>query len=344
MISKRLIICGFGNVGRAFARIVAEKHDWVAERYGVDIRITAVVDIGGAAVDETRGIPGDRIADHVEGGGTVETFASIGNPGWSSADVITSVAADILIEATPTRLDTGEPAKTHMEAAFSRGLDVVTANKAPVVLFYREMQAAARRSGCGLYISAATAAALPTLDVGTVSLAGARIESIEGILNGTTNYILTRMTEAECPYDTALAEAQKLGIAETDPTLDVEGLDTRNKILLIANRLMGTAFDPESVGTQGITGVTPEAVRAATAEGKVIKLIGSCRRQGDALTLSVGPEAIAPSHPLSTVNGSEKGISYLTDTMGRITVTGGHSSPRGAAAALLKDVINAAVS
>lgn len=343
-IVKRLIVCGFGNVGRAFTRLIEEKRHLLADRYGIEVRIVAIVDINGAAVDETQGLPGGRIADVVESGGSVETFETSGRPGLTGREALASVPADVLIEATPTNLETGEPAKNHMITAFERGLDVVTANKAPMVLFYRDIHEAARRAGRGLYISAATAAALPTLDVGSISTAGARIEAIEGILNGTTNYILTRMTQTGCDYRQALAEAQKMGIAETDPALDVTGLDTRNKILLITNRLMEKNYGPEAVDTRGITGVTPEAIHAAAAGEKVVKLIGSCRQTNDGYKIAVAPEAIDRTHPLASVNGSEKGISYLTDSMGRITVTGGHSSPRGAAAALLKDLINAAAS
>ncbi len=339
---KRLILCGFGNVGRAFARLLSEKRPLLVERYGFEPRLAAVVDIGGAAVDARGGLDGARLAAFAEAGDPVEAFPGAGRPGLTGIQAIGSVAAEVLVEATPTHLTDGEPARSHFLAAFAGGLDVVTANKAPMVLDYPGIREAARRAGRRLFMSAAAAAALPTLDVGLVSTAGARIEAIEGILNGTTNYILTRMTRSGCPYGQALAEAQEMGIAETDPTLDVEGLDTRNKILLIASRLTGGAFTPEAVETRGITTVTPEDIRTAAKSGRVIKLVGACRSVDGGYRLTVGPEALEPGHPLAAVDGSEKGISYLTDTMGRITVTGGRSSPVGAAAALLKDLVHAA--
>jgi homoserine dehydrogenase len=339
----RIVICGFGNVGRAFARLVDEKGDFLRRRYGIDASIAAIADIGGAAIDTGGGLSGSHMADRVEAGGRVETTEVVGHPGMSGVEAMAMVNADILIEATPTNLVDGEPATSHILAAFDKGMDAVTANKGPVVLFYRRLHAAARRAGKGLFISAATAAALPTLDVGAISTAGARIDAVDGILNGTTNFILSRMTETGCAYDKALTAAQEMGIAETDPTLDVAGLDTRNKLFLITSRLTGETIEPDSIVTVGITGVTPEAVRKAAAEGKVIKLLGTYRRKGDAGVLRVAPQAIDRSHPLASVAGSEKAISYLTDTMGRITVTGGHSSPKGAAAALLKDVIHSIV-
>ncbi len=258
-------------------------------------------------------------------------------------DVLESTAADVLVEATPTNLVDGEPARSHIVAALAKGMDVITANKGPLVLFYRELQDRARATGGRIFMSAATAAALPTLDVGKLCTAGARIRAVEGILNGTTNYILTRMGQEGIAYDTALKAAQELGIAETDPTLDVEGLDTRNKIILIANQLFDQGLGIGDVRTTGITGVSRETMEKARADGRVIKLIGSARWQDDRLNVRVAPEALPTDHPLAGVHFSEKGISFETDSMGRITVTGGHSSPTGAAAALLKDLIHSQI-
>jgi homoserine dehydrogenase len=144
-------------------------------------------------------------------------------------------------------------------------------------------------------------------------------------------------------YDRALKEAQKLGIAETNPNLDVEGRDTANKLVLIANRLFDASLGKDDVQVEGITGVTTQDISAAAADGKVIKLIGTVARADGQLQLNVAPKRLDKDHPLAAVSGSEKAISYLTDTMGRITVSGGKSSPVGAAAALLKDLINATV-
>jgi len=343
MTSIRIIVCGFGNVGRAFVKLIAAKQADLKTRYGLAPQIVAVVDIGGAAVDDEVGLPLDKLQTMAEEGQTIETMAVFGHPGRTGQDVLQSTQADMLVEATPTNLTDGEPARTHITAALGNGMDVITANKGPVVLFYDELRTLARSEGGRLFMSAATAAALPTLDVGRLCTAGARIEAIEGILNGTTNYILTRMGQEGCDYGTALKAAQDLGIAETDPTLDVEGFDTRNKIILIANQLLDQSLKIADVETTGITGVSREAMDRARADGKVMKLIGSARWQDGTLVVKVAPEALAASHPLAGVHLSEKGLSFDTDSMGRITVTGGHSSPVGAAAALLKDLIHSRV-
>ena len=271
----------------------------------------------------------------------MEAFEPFGRPGKTGKETIDEVEAHVLIETTPTNLVDGEPGRTHIFAALEKGMEVVSANKGPIVLFYREIHELARQKGCGVHISAATAAALPTLDVGQVCLAGTRLLEIEGILNGSTNYILTRMQQDGCGYETALKEAQELGIAETDPSLDVEGRDTANKTVLIANRLFGMSLGPKDITVEGITKITAEDVAAARDAGQVIKLIGTAKRTDSGVQLSVAPKRLEQSHPLASVGGSEKAISYLTDTMHRITVSGGKSSPVGAAAALLKDLINA---
>ena len=341
MKSIRIIVCGFGNVGRAFVRLIASKQGDLANRYGIAPTIQAVVDVGGVAAADNSGLSLDRLATFTENGRAIETMPSFGRPGISGMEILQSTLADVLVEATPTNLVDGEPARAHITAALQRGMDVLTANKGPLVLFYRELQEMTRSQGGRLFMSAATAAALPTLDVGKLCTAGARIEAVEGILNGTTNYILTRMAKEGCDYTTALKAAQELGIAETDPTLDVGGLDTRNKMILIANQLFDHELGITDVDTVGITRVSREEMDRAGADGRVIKLIGSARWENNRLRVTVAPEALEENHPLANVHFSEKGISFATDTMGRITVTGGHSSPTGAAAALLKDLIHA---
>ncbi|MDJ0990648.1 MAG: homoserine dehydrogenase [Desulfobacterales bacterium] len=340
-IEKKIILCGFGNVGRAFTRLLDTKQEELQARYDLQLRLAGVVDIGGAAVDDIGpGLPPGRLTDFIEAGGVVEAFETYGRPGLTALELIAAGEADILVETTPTNLQDAEPARSHFMAAIAGGLDIIAANKGPLVRDYRRILDRAREKGVRIGFSAATAAALPTLDVGQLCTAGARIEAIEGILNGTTNYILTRMAREGCAYEDALHDAQALGIAETNPTLDVEGLDTRNKIVVIANTLFDLALDPGEVETVGITGVSPADMAAAREAGEVIKLIGSARRTPDGPVVKVAPEALPADHPLAGVNLSEKGISYATDTMGRITVTGGHSSPTGAAAAMLKDIIH----
>jgi len=228
---------------------------------------------------------------------------------------------------------------THLRTALSHGLHVATAAKGPLVLQYGELKNLARKTKTRLMISAATAAALPTLDVGLSCLAGTDVLAAEGILNGTTNYILTRMHDDGCPYTEALAEAQRMGVAEPDPSLDVEGRDTANKILLIANEVFNAGLSLQDVPVEGITRLTSKEIDQAKRDGKVIKLLGKVENKDGKISAFVAPIALPVDHPLAQVRGTEKALSYLTDTMDRVTVAGGKSSPTGAAAALLKDII-----
>jgi len=339
-LKRRLLLCGFGNVGRAFTRLIAEKKVFIREKYGIDIQLTAVVDIGGAAVAEASALPEIQLLDHFKAGKAIETIQPFGIPGATAVDLMGKINADVLVETTPTNLKDGEPAKSHIVAAIESRMDVVSANKGPLVLFYDDMVSKARRHGVQLKMSAATAAALPTLDVGQLCLAGSSILSIEGILNGTTNYILTRMHLENCSYETALKDAQQLGIAETDPKMDVDGLDTRNKIILITNQLFDRRFTLSEVPVTGITHILPADIVKAKSNGQVIKLIGSAVKENGAIKLEVAPRSLAMDHPLASINYAEKGIRYFTDSMGSITVSGGKSSPVGAAAALLKDLVH----
>jgi homoserine dehydrogenase len=191
-----------------------------------------------------------------------------------------------------------------------------------------------------LKFSGAAAAALPTLDVGIGSLAGADVLGIEGILNGTTNFIMTRMGEGQ-DYEQALSEAQNKGIAEPDPTLDVDGWDTACKLLLISNAVMRTDFSLGEIQVAGIRGISHELVIKAGQLGKAIKLMGKCSKDepDHSWKLEVGLALLDPSHPLYGVNGTTKGITFYTDTMGSVTVIGGKSDPVGTGASLLKDII-----
>lgn len=342
MKTKRIIICGLGNVGKTFMKLLSERTQQVEKRYGLKIEVGGVVDIGGAAVTSEGGLPLSDFLSHIGDGGKPESFGRFGKPGLTGVETINGFDFDILVETTPTNLKTGEPANSFVTAALKRGIDVVSANKGPFVLFFDRLKQLSASTGGRLFISAATGAALPTLDVGKYSTAGAGITMIEGILNGTTNFILTKMAREKTSYADALREAQAMGIAESDPSLDVEGYDSRNKIVLITNTLFDKGYGISDVPVRGITEITRQDIERGVKEGKVLKLVAEAAVRDDGeVVMTVGPKYLAQNHPLAAINFSEKGITYHTDTMGQITVFGGKSSPLGAAAALLKDIVHA---
>jgi homoserine dehydrogenase len=330
-----LILVGYGNVGRAFLRLQLEKRSHVRRRHGLDIGVFAIVEVDGVLaskkfLDETSLPPGP--AEELKR-----------NPLWKTniplETLFRAKEPGVLVECTPSNIHTGEPGLTHIRTALDSGWHVATASKGPLVVDFTGLRQKAEENRIALKFGGATAAALPTLDVGLYSLAGAEVESIEGILNGTTNYILTRMGEGNS-YREALGDAQAKGIAERDPSLDVEGWDTAAKLLLIANAVMNSGFTLQDIRVEGIAGLTPETVQNTAKEGKTLKLLGRATRKRGQFKAEVSPVALDPGHPLFGVNGTNKGITFFTDTMGTVTVTGGKSDPRGAAAALFKDIIN----
>ncbi|MFH1763116.1 MAG: homoserine dehydrogenase, partial [Gemmatimonadota bacterium] len=237
----RIVVCGMGKVGQAFVNLLIQKEGDLQKRYDLTFKVVAAVDIGGTAA-ATSGLPLPALMAHLKKGGRVEEMPGFGKKGLSGKEALSSIPADLLVETTPTNIKDGEPGMTHIRTALTYGRHVVTAAKGPLVLSYNELKELARKSKVRMMISAATAAALPTLDVGLTCLAGTEVLAAEGILNGTTNYILTRMSEEGTAYADALAEAQKMGVAEPDPSLDVEGRDTANKILLVANEVFLAAL------------------------------------------------------------------------------------------------------
>jgi len=333
-----MLLTGFGHVGRAFFSLLREKGEELEHRYGLGFEVLAVARTEGCFYS---GGPLDP--RQISRAGEAWTT---GNPNWQeglkAADVIARHGrGGCLVECTLSNLETGEPGMTYISTALRSGWHAVVASKGALVVGLPSLKALASGNGVFLKFSGATAAALPTLDVGMFSLAGARIEGIQGILNGTSNYILTRMGEG-LDYGEALKVAQDKGIAEPDPVHDVGGWDSACKILLITNACLETAYALKDVQVAGITDLAPGFVRSAGLEGRPVKLLATAApgRKDGRWALDVRPSLIDASHPLAHVNGTEKGITFLTDSMGSVTVTGGRSNPRGAAAALLKDAIN----
>ncbi len=333
-----LVVTGFGHVGRTFVSLLREKSEDLERRYGLSFAILAVARAEGCFYTEN-----PLEARQVSRAG--DTWTS-GNPSWREGLKVTDVFArhgqgGCLVECTVSDLETGEPGLSYLTAAFQAGWHAVAASKGALVVGLPALRSLAAENGVFLKFSGATAAALPTLDVGLFSLAGARIEGIQGILNGTSNYILTRMGEG-LDYEEALRQAQDQDIAEPDPGNDVGGWDSACKILLITNACLDAEYVLKDVKVAGITGLPADFVRSARREGRSVKLLATAApgRQGGRWSLDVRPSLIEASHPLVHVNGTEKGITFLTDSMGSVTVTGGRSNPRGAAAALLKDIIN----
>lgn len=330
-----VVLAGFGNVGRAFTALLHEKRPFLEKRYGLALELRAVHRSNGGIVF---GSPAAarRFTAKVP---AAEPERGVWDPNASLSASLPRGAPGVLVLCTSSDLRTGEPGLRHIRLALARGWNVVTADKGPLVAGLKILRQTALKRGLKLGCSAAAGAALPALDCAVGSLAGAEITEVEGILNGTSNYILTRMGQG-APLDEALREAQAKGIAEPDPSRDIDGRDTAVKLLLLGNLAIGLDLGLDDIEVQPMTRISPESIASSAKRGEAVKYLGRIRREKGKITAEVRLRAIPLAHPLFGVDGTSKGVTFLTDTMGTVTVTGGKSDPRGAAAALLKDIIN----
>jgi homoserine dehydrogenase len=327
-------------VGRRLLELLESKRDLLRKRFDLDFVVVGACDSSGAAMNPG-GLEIARILDLKHSRKGIATLAD-GSPKSGPGDLARSVDADIFVELTLTNLKDAEPGLGAIRAALGRKMHVVTANKGPLVLAYTELAQLARKNGVRLLHSASVTGGLPTLNLGTRDLGSTVIEKFEGVVNGTTNYILTRMTEGES-YDAALKHAQDVGMAEADPTLDVDGWDAANKLVIIANAVLKRPTTLRDLSVEGIRGVTPEQLRLATANSKVVKLIALAQKRGDDYELSVRPTTLEVSHPLAGVGAEMMGVMYHTDINGVIFAAIQERDPYPTAAAVLRDIVQAAL-
>jgi len=322
-------IIGFGSIGQGVARVLLAKKDYL-NKEGIDIKVVAVTDSKGSVIDEN----GLDLEKCLATKAKKKTVAE--NIGMTGLDVITQVDHDLVIEVTPTDIITGGDGLINMRAAFEHKKDVVTSNKGPLALKFRELTKLAEANGCYFKYEATVGGAMPVFNLMRDGMAGNEIESVKGIFNGTCNYILTRMYEEKSNYAEILTEAVDLGIAETDPTYDVEGIDTAGKVVILANAVFGMDKTLADVDRTGITKITYEALEMSAKSGKTIKLIGEIKKDG---SLSVAPRLVPIGHPLS-VSGTLNVASIQTDLAGEITVTGKGAGSVETASSILSDIIS----
>jgi homoserine dehydrogenase len=352
MRSYRLILAGLGNVGRNFIRLMETQAELLRARYGVELLLAGAADSGGAALDPG-GLDLAEVLAAKAAGRSVATLAGVGRAGMTGLELARTAEAEILLEATPVNLRDGEPGLSTARAALRRGMHAVLANKGPLALAYGELAAlsdmgepaeerGSARDWPALRFSACVGGALPTINIGRRDLAGARIERVEAVLNGTTQGIL-RMMEQGASYADSLAEMQRRGLAETDPSLDVEGWDAATKLVIVANAVLRQPATLRDVAVEGITTLTAAELLAAQERGERVVLLGLAERDGERFRLSVRPAALPAAHPLARMGGDEMGVVYYSDIAGRTAATSLETDPVPTAAAMLRDVIDIAL-
>jgi homoserine dehydrogenase len=329
----RILMVGFGVVGQSFAELIMNEGRKLDHDYGLRPRIVGVVDKHGAVVvpdgiDIPKLLESKRILGTLKGQGDWEY-----HEGVSALDVIPDLDCEVMIETTPTELTKGEPGLSHVRTAMGAGRHVICTNKGPLAIAMPALMELAHHNDVIFKFSGTVGGGTPVLDFAKKCLEGSRIRSICAILNGTSNYILSKMSAEGMAMNDALAEAQKLGYAEADPTYDIGGFDTACKLVITSNYVLGTSLSIKDVSITGITGVTPQDIKKAAQEGKVIKLIG---RVGSRARVS--PEEIPSTHPLN-VSGTFNAILFETDSAGDITLVGKGAGGRETASSVLRDLI-----
>lgn len=337
MRTYKIVMIGFGNVGQGFAQILRDQADELASRFGLQAQIVAVCDLLKGSIYRPEGFSPTELLDTVQAGKNLETLPAAAK-GWDAAQTIAQSGADVVVELSYTDLKTGEPAVSHVRLAFEHGMHAITSNKGPVALHYPALAALAAEKGLQFGIEGTVMSGTPSLRMGTELLGAAGITKIQGIVNGTTNYILSQMEDG-ATYADALAEAQAKGYAEADPTGDVEGFDAAGKVVILANVLMGASISMADVDRQGITGLTPKDIADAQAEKMRWKLIASVEKTSTGILASVKPTRISISHPLASVSGATNAITFSTALVSDVTLIGPGAGRLPTGYAILEDLM-----
>jgi homoserine dehydrogenase len=333
-----LAFIGFGTVGQGLTEILLEKKEMLSEKYGFDYDVVAITDIMKGSVYDKNGLDIKKILNLVKSDKKLDEYP-YGVKGLDSLSTITDTNADTIVEVTFTDVKTGEPAITHIKTAFNSGKNVVSTNKGPVVKQAIKLLKLAESNNVYYGFEGVVLAGTPVLNLARYTLSGNKINGFKGILNGTTNYILTRMEEG-MSYKDALKKAQELGYAEADPTGDVEGLDALGKVVILSNVVLGKNLSWTDVERKGITGITVDDIKNAKSEGKRWKLIGSANIEQDGtVKAKVWPEKLPLNDPLAGVGEAVNALTYYTDELGPVTIVGPGAGRRETGFSLLIDLL-----
>jgi len=334
----KLAFIGFGTVGQGLTEILLEKKDMLAKKYDFHWTVVAISDIMKGSVYDENGLDMVKILNLVKSGKKLDEYPT-GIKGMDGLTTIEKTNANTIVEVTFTDVKTGEPALTHIKTALGAGKNVVSTNKGPAVKQAMELLDMATSNNVHYGFEGVVLSGTPALNLAKHTLAGNKITGFKGILNGTTNYILTRMEEG-MPYNDALKKAQELGYAEADPTGDVEGLDALGKVVILSNVVLEKNIGWKDVERKGITEITKEDVETAKAEGKRWKLIGSAEVQKDgSVKAKVWPEKLPLSDPLAGVCEAINALTYCTDELGPVTIVGPGAGRRETGFSILIDLL-----
>lgn len=335
-----LAFLGFGNVGRALARLFLRKQDELKSRYDLTFSVTGIATGRRGLAIDPNGLNLERALEIVESGGNLSQISTLHSPLSNNLDFIRASSAHALFENTPVSYNDGEPAITHLRTALENGMHALTANKGPVVHAHRELTALAKANGVRFFHESTVMDGAPIFSLFRGTLPGAQLQSFRGVLNSTTNLILGRMENGES-FEDAVKYAQAIGIAETDPSGDVDGWDAAIKVSALVTVLMGIPLKPQQVDRTGIGGLNAADIARAQADGKRWKLVCSATRTANGVAARVAPELVGVDSPMYGVSGTSSIIQFETDVLGQLSVVEDNPGPHTTAYGLLADFLNA---
>ncbi len=336
MTHYKLAFLGFGNVGRALAELLLRKR---AELPGITFSVTGIATARHGMVVNSNGLDLSGALDLLRTGRplTLLTNSLVSD----TSDFIRKCGAEVLFENTPVNYETGQPAIEHVRLALENGMHVCTANKGTIVHAYRELRDLAAAHKRKFYFESTVMDGAPIFSLFREALPAAALKGFRGVLNSTTNLILTRMEDGDS-FDEAVRYAQQIGIAETDPSGDIDGWDAAIKISALATVLMDSPLRPQEVRRTGIRAINPAMVAQARAQGKRYKLVCSARRAAGKIEASVAPELVPVTSPFYGLEGTTSLIEFQTDVLGSLTVLEADPGPHTTAYGLLADWLNIA--
>ena len=337
---KNYSICmiGFGNVGKAFAHLITRKTKHIADQYNISFSVVAIATGShGRAIDYS-GINLKKALD-ISAENRSFNELSVNSTPESIREFIALSKADFLLENSPVNYKTGEPAITHIKAALANNMHAVSANKGPVVHAYNELTTLAHASGRQFLFESAVMDGAPIFSVFREALPAAEIIGFEGILNSCTNLLIEKMEQGSS-FEEAVAYAQSIGIAETDPSGDIDGWDAAIKVAALATVLMKIPLKPQDVDRKGIRTLTPHLIRQAKKDGKRWKLVCTAVKMDGKITAKVAPQLVPPSSPFFSVNGTSSLVVFKTDVLPGLGLLESNPSPQTTAYGLLADILN----
>ena len=327
----RIIICGFGTVAQSLAKLLISRTDDLYAKYGLKPRIVGAFDSKGGVV-ESSGLDLNRLVEVKKKFGTIKNYDKA-KKNWSGLDIINNVEADVLIETTASNYKDAEPGMSHIISAMKNGMHVISVNKGPLALAFPSLMELATYNQVLLKFSGTVGGGTPILDYAKNSLRGEQITSFAGILNGTTNYILTNM-EHGMSFSEALKDAKSRGYVEADESLDLDGFDAAAKLVILANWVMGMKVTMPDIKRTGIRNVAAKDIKDAAKKNCAIKLIASCDKE-----LVVSPREISTDDPLC-VNGTLNAISFTSEHSGTQTIIGKGAGGTETASSILRDLLD----